>query len=63
MQENIALLGLVRIDGLGPLRIARLVEGFGSASAVWNADRRALSAAGVPAHLTAELLRQRSQSP
>ena len=62
MQENIALLGLVRIDGLGPLRIARLVEGFGSASAVWHADRHTLIAAGVPAHLTAELHRQRHQS-
>ncbi|RLT29305.1 MAG: DNA-protecting protein DprA, partial [Chloroflexi bacterium] len=62
MQENIALLGLVRIEGLGPLRIARLVEGFGSASAVWHADRHTLIAAGVPAHLTAELHRQRHQS-
>ncbi len=61
MQETIALLGLVRIDGLGPLRIARLVEGFGSASAVWQADRGDLIAAGVPAHLTAELHRQRLQ--
>jgi excinuclease UvrABC nuclease subunit len=51
MQDNIALLGLVRIDGLGPLRIARLVEGFGSASAVWHADRREHIAAGVPAHI------------
>ncbi len=62
MQEHIALLGLVRIDGLGPLRIARLVEGFGSAAAVWHADRQALMQAGVPAHLCAELIKQRAHS-
>ncbi|MFM2309043.1 MAG: hypothetical protein RLY87_1164 [Chloroflexota bacterium] len=60
MHETIALLGLVRIDGLGPLRIARLVEGFGSAVAVWQADRRALYEAGMPAHLIAELVKQRA---
>ena len=60
MQENIALLGLVRIDGLGPLRIARLIEGFGSAAAVWHANRQALHQAGVPTHLIAELLKQRA---
>ena len=60
MEETIALLGLVRVDGLGPLRIARLVEGFGGAAAVWQAPRSALLAAGLPHHLCAELIRQRS---
>lgn len=58
--ETIALLGLVRVDGLGPLRIARLMEGFGSAAAAWRATRTDLLAAGVPHHLCSELIRQRS---
>jgi len=42
------LLALLRAPGIGPARFARLLEQFGSAAAVFAADRAAWSQAGAP---------------
>jgi len=51
MDEQAALLALVRVDGLGSLRIHKLIAHFGSAYAVLNAGYAALVQTGLAAHI------------
>lgn len=51
MDEQAALLALVRVDGLGSLRIHKLITHFGSAQAVLAARYQALVQAGLAAHI------------
>lgn len=59
MHEHAALLTLVSLDGLGPQRISRLIDHFGSAHAVLSASHHALRDTGLPVHLCAELIKHR----
>lgn len=51
MDERAALLGLVRVDGLGSLRIRKLIDHFGSAQAAMTASYHELLLAGLPANI------------
>lgn len=58
MREASALLGLVRIDGLGAQRITKLIEYFGSARAVLQADAHELRVANVPPQIISGIVQQ-----
>jgi DNA processing protein len=59
--EYPALLTLVAIDGLGPQRINRLIEHFGTPQAIVTASYQHLQHAGLPVHLCSELIKQRQR--
>lgn len=61
MREASALLGLVRIDGLGSQRITKLIDHFGSARAILGASARELHAVGVPAQIISGIVQQSRQ--
>lgn len=61
MHEYAALLILVAIDGLGPQRIMRLIEYFGSAQAILTASYNELHHTGLAIHLCSELIKQRQK--
>lgn len=52
-------LGFNLVPGIGPLRIARLIERCGSVAAAWHASAEDLAAAGVDARGSEALLRLR----
>jgi DNA processing protein len=58
MREASALLGLVRIDGLGAQRITKLIEYFGSARDILWASARELHDAGVPPQIISGIVQQ-----
>lgn len=55
MDERAALLGLVRVEGLGSLRIHKLLAHFGSACTTMNASYRDLLHAGLAAHIATNI--------
>ncbi|MEY3990192.1 MAG: hypothetical protein RI985_1273 [Chloroflexota bacterium] len=59
--EHAALLTLVNIDGLGPQRIGRLIEHFGTPEAIITASYQQLMHTGLPVHLCTELIKQRQR--
>ncbi|MFN5059309.1 MAG: DNA-processing protein DprA [Chloroflexota bacterium] len=59
--EYAALLTLVNIDGLGPQRINRLLEHFGTPEAIISASYQQLQQTGLPVHLCSELIKQRQR--
>lgn len=58
MREASALLGLVRIDGLGSQRITKLIELFGSAQEVLQASPHELHHASVPHQIIRGIVQQ-----
>jgi DNA processing protein len=58
MREASALLGLVRVDGLGAQRITKLIEFFGSAQAILLASHHELHQANIPPQLISGILQQ-----
>jgi DNA processing protein len=58
MREASALLGLVRVDGLGAQRITKLIEFFGSARAILLASYHELHYASVPPQLISGIMQQ-----
>ncbi len=59
MHDHVALLTLVALDGMGPQRISRLIDHFGSPHTVINASFKELHQAGLPVHLCTELIKHR----
>jgi DNA processing protein len=55
MDERAALLGLVRVDGLGSLRIHKLIRHFGSAQTALFAPYRELLRTGLAANIAASI--------
>lgn len=53
-------LGFQRVPGIGPARLARLAELFGSVSAAWQASVAELRSAGVSSEMTTAIDRVRS---
>jgi DNA processing protein len=58
MREASALLGLVRVDGLGAQRTTKLIDLFGSARAVLQATPHELHQAGIPPQITSGIVQQ-----
>ena len=58
MREASALLGLVRVDGLGAQRITKLIEFFGSAQAILLASHHELHHANIPPQLISGIMQQ-----
>lgn len=54
--ERAHWIALLRVSGLGPVKFGRLLEAFGSATAVWQAASGELRAAGLDARTTEALV-------
>ncbi|WP_129674397.1 DNA-processing protein DprA [Candidatus Chloroploca sp. Khr17] len=54
-------LGFNLVPGIGPIRLARLVEHCGSLEAAWHADAFALAAAGIEGKTSASLMAVRTR--